>query len=161
MKSLLKKCQFRASSFSLLHLPENGLEKNHIHLAGYLFSSNFLSRSSFFFCSFLLCCSFIYLFFWEISFSTHKLFRNSFTVLWLLLLVYSVADHNFFPPSIRLLSLSFPFCVIFILCSLEIGDNICNRHVGESNAWWVLLPEYSRQWQANQKDNAKPEQLQQ
>lgn len=67
----------------------------------------------------------------------------------------------FFSPSIRLLSLSFPFCFIFILCSLEIGDNICNRHVGESNAWWVLLPEYSRQWQANQKDNAKPEQLQQ
>lgn len=131
MKTLLKKCQFRANSFSLLHLPENGLEKNHIHLAGYLFSSNFLSRSSFFFCSFLLCCSFIYLFFWEISFSTHKLFRNSFTVLWLLLLVYSVADHNFFfsvySPFIPLFPFLFHFYFVFARDRWQYLQPTCRR----------------------------------
>lgn len=100
----------------------------------------------------------LFIFLWEISFSTHKLFRNSFAVLWLLLLVYSVADRNFstLPPFCLRLFASYRHLALFLVLfhfflSLEIGDNICNRHIGESNARWVLLPAFHRQWQANQK----------
>lgn len=102
------------------------------------FSWIFVFQQIFFLVVLFLCFSVIrlFIFFCEILFSTHKLFRNSFTVLWLLLLVYSVADHNFFTLSFFCLFAFYPY-----YCFLSLSDFIL---FFTRDRWQYLQPTYKR-----------------